>query len=90
MYVQCNGRLWQRRVVHGSDGPAGRIGSGQRFAWSGRVQEKWPVDNSVVAKSILLKTSLCVMMCPKLNRSKTVSAGTDETDTVSSYTVCGR
>ena len=28
------------RIVHGSDGPAGRVGSG-------RVQEKWPVDNSV-------------------------------------------
>ena len=25
---------------------AGRVGSGQRFAGSGRVQEKWPVDNS--------------------------------------------
>ena len=23
-----------------------RVGSGQRFAGSGRVQEKWPVDNS--------------------------------------------
>ena len=29
---------------------AGRVGSGQRFAGSGRVQEKWPVDNSVVVK----------------------------------------
>ena len=27
-------------------GIAGRVGSGQRFAGSGRVQEKWPVDNS--------------------------------------------
>ena len=27
---------------------AGWIGSGQRFAGSGRVQEKWPVDNSGV------------------------------------------
>ena len=85
MYVQCNGRLWQRRVVNGSDGPAGRIRSGQRFAWSGRVQEKWPVDNSVVVISILLKTSLCVMMCPKLYRSKTVSADTDETNAIPSY-----
>ena len=25
----------------------GNLGSGQRFAGSGRVQEKWPVDNSV-------------------------------------------
>ena len=25
---------------------AGRVGSGQRFGGSGRVQEKWPVDNS--------------------------------------------
>ena len=24
----------------------GRVGSSQRFAGSGRVQEKWPVDNS--------------------------------------------
>ena len=27
-----------------------RVGSGQRFAGSGRVQEKLPVDNSVVYK----------------------------------------
>ena len=26
------------------------VESGQRFAGSGRVQEKWPVDNSVIAK----------------------------------------
>ena len=25
-----------------------RVGSGQRFAGSGRVQEKWPVDNSAL------------------------------------------
>ena len=24
------------------------VGSGQRFAGSGRVQEKWPMDNSVI------------------------------------------
>ena len=50
--------MWNsRNIVHigggggrvGSDfllAIAGRVGSGQRFAGSGRVQEKWPVDNS--------------------------------------------
>ena len=43
------GRVGPRVGRVGSDFlPAigGRIGSGQRFAGSGRVQEKWPVDNS--------------------------------------------
>ena len=35
---------------HGS----GRVVSGQRFAGSGRVQEKWPVDNSVVCSFIVI------------------------------------
>ena len=33
------------RLFVGNRG-SGRVGSGQRFAGSGRVQEKWPVDNS--------------------------------------------
>ena len=33
------------------------VGSGQRFAGSGRVQEKWPVDNSGLLRPILSVTS---------------------------------
>ena len=38
---------------------AGRVGSTFRRVGSGRVQEKWPVDNSVYGLSILYSISFC-------------------------------
>ena len=39
-----------------------RVGSGQRFAGSGRVQEKWPVDNSGLRSSanIITMSMFCL------------------------------
>ena len=43
---------------------AGRVGSGQRFGGSGRVQEKWPVDNSELLYNHFLGTYLktCIII----------------------------
>ena len=40
----------------------GNRGSGQRFAGSGRVQEKWPVDNSVPDMLLGGRQSTCCLI----------------------------
>ena len=47
MYIWGKGRAAGRVGSDFLSAIAGRVGSGQRFTGSGRVQEKWPVDNSV-------------------------------------------
>ena len=47
-YGEGSGRVSGRVGPDFLSAIAGRAGSGQRFAGSGRVQEKWPVDNSEV------------------------------------------
>ena len=42
-----SGRVRLLSAIAGRVG-SGRVGSGQRFGGSGRVQEKWPVDNSAL------------------------------------------
>ena len=47
MYIWGKGRAVGRVGSDYLSAIAGQVGSGQRFAGSGRVaQEKWPVDNS--------------------------------------------
>ena len=48
MYIWGSGRAAGRVGSDVLSEIAGRVVSGQRFSGSGRVQEKWPVDNSVV------------------------------------------
>ena len=46
MYIWGKGRAAGRVGSNFLSEITGRVESGQRFAGSGRVQEKWPVDNS--------------------------------------------
>ena len=48
MYIWRKGRTAGRVGSDFFSAIAARVGSDQRFAGSGRIQEKWPVDNSVV------------------------------------------
>ena len=52
MYIWGKGRATGQTFCRQS-----RVGSGQRFVGSGRVQEKWPVDNSALASLRQERTS---------------------------------
>ena len=63
--------IWGKGRAVGWVGPGqtfcwqSRVGSGQRFAGSGRVQEKWPVDISdlYVAQCIFVCLYVCLYVC---------------------------
>ena len=46
---------------------AGWVGSGQRFVGSGRVQEKWPVDNSGLA--LVCTATITIVMLISLTKN---------------------
>ena len=54
MYIWGEGRGSGRVGSDFMSAIAGRVVSGQRFAGSGRVQEKWPVDNSGKMTTVMI------------------------------------
>ena len=58
-----------------------RVGSGQRFAGSGRVQEKWPVDNSGTHPQAMYIVRLIGLSCRDITRAyscnKPIMLGSD-------------
>ena len=62
MHILRKGRAASRVGSDFLSAIAVRVGSGQRFGGSGRVQEKWPVDNSDI-QSLDIALEYCFIMC---------------------------
>ena len=54
MYIWEKGQAAGRVKLCVGNRGSGRVGSGQRFVGSSRVQEKWPVDNFCIISHAFL------------------------------------